>query len=90
MMIVAVTDDLRKIAGELEKLGVYTVKYGEYTGYTDAIIYNGDLDINSIENSYMPIYNDITQKGVLLVNAKGKSIDEIYGILSSKTYTSLF
>lgn len=89
---VAVQEGLNDIKGNLERLGydVYTL---QENNSVDAIVYMADgYDIsyyNTITNMNQGVNMD-ENKGAILINAKGKSIDEIEYIIENRVYSRIF
>lgn len=83
-MIVALEKGLERLKNELAAYNVQTVIYGEYRGYVDALLYEDIMDMSEM-------IDDVGGgRGILLINAKGKNVKEIYDILVRKTYSPLF
>jgi len=91
-MVIAIQKGIKKLRDELIQRG-YTVVEAESYGYPiDAIIYE-DTNYNvshisidnmpSAENSIRPNF------GVLMINSRNKSVDEIVEILNRRCYTPL-
>ncbi|MDR1101594.1 MAG: YkuS family protein, partial [Clostridiales bacterium] len=78
-MIVAVAGYITGAASELGKRGHTVVKYGKYSGYVDAILYRGEVSFHQIN----VLTNNLSanQNGVLMINAEGKTFDDIDKIL---------
>ena len=85
-MIVALEKKLEYLKAELLKYNIQAVIYGEYSGYIDALLYDGIMDMSDMTNSAENEQN----RGVFLINAHGKSAREIHDILMRKTYSPLF
>ncbi len=83
-MIVALEKGLERLKSELAAYNVQTVIYGEYRGYVDALLYEGIMDMSEMTDDAGG------ERGILLINAKGKTTKEIYDILVRKTYSPLF
>ncbi len=83
-MIVALEKGLERLKSELAAYNVQTVIYGEYRGYVDALLYEDIMDMSEMTNDAGG------ERGILLINAKGKNAKEIYDILVRKTYSPLF
>lgn len=85
---VAVQGNLKEIKEELRKLG-YQVNDIEQSQNPDAIVYMST-------GEHIP-YKDMTSglemdnaNGAILINAEGKSIDDIQRIINSRIYSPLF
>lgn len=85
-MIIAVQDGLEKLAREISKYGIKTLMCSECECAVDAFIYIGE---------HMPTLQSVSAStaqsgGVFMINAYGKSAEEIVDILNRRTYTPLF
>lgn len=85
-MTVAVQKGLEHLAEALRGYGFDVVIYGEYQYPVDALVYMGER---------MPLTQSVSSAnhahhGVFMINARGKSTDEIAQILNRRTYTPLF
>lgn len=87
-MVIAFEKSLENMRAELDKMGFNTVIYGEYSGWVDALVYDRNIDISSI-NNLVPEYSDVSC-GILLVNCFKKSALEVADILRNRLYSSLF
>ena len=83
-MTVAVTKGLAALAEQLRALGYNVVTYGEYTYPIDALIYLGE------GLARFGVTSAAGAPGVLMINAKDKTISQIDGALKRRTYTPLF
>ncbi len=85
MKTIAVQEGLEEIKRALVNRGYNVVDFQE-TGYIDGIVYidkgQGFENLNSI--------GDVNPHGAIMVNARGKSIDEIGDIIESRKYGNLF
>lgn len=95
-VVIAVESGLQNISEELRKKGYTIVAYPEYKGIVDAFIYKEDM-INSIRQYQNSVMNDTmendysnTLKGVLVINANNKNINQIEAILKNRVYSPLF
>ena len=84
-MVVAVENGLENIKRGLADLGYHVVDAFGYKGAIDAYVYE-NIGISALDN-----YNSITQNreyftGVLIVNAKNKSINDINNVLKNRIY----
>lgn len=86
-MVVAVTNSLKHLAKDIEGLGYTVVVLGQYDYPIDAMIYTEYIP----EISYVSS-NNISKEnyGILMINAKNKTIKEIDTILKTKLYSPLF
>ena len=84
-MIVAVQKGLGNLSTQLRARGFDIVTYGEYNYPIDAVVYMGS------ENSPVMQTAPLTAGGsVLMVNAMGKTPDQLAVILNRRLYTPLF
>ena len=84
-MVVAVENGLENIKRGLIDLGYHVVDAFGYKGTIDAYVYE-NVGLSAIDN-----YNTTTQNtehfvGVLIVNAKNKSINDINTVLKNRIY----
>ncbi len=85
-MIIAIQSGLENLGKALREYGFEVVELGESDTVVDALIYMGEpMPHVSVTNKA-----DAYSRGVFMVNARGKSADEIAQILSRRTYTPLF
>lgn len=88
---VGVQEDLKDIKNELMKRGyIITSMDGEDL---DAVIYlnpKGEMPYLSNYINMNMGFNIVNEKSSLLINAEGKSIDEIEEIIRNRVYTPLF
>lgn len=92
-IIVAVQKELNNIKDALKNKGYEVVTLGEYNYPIDAMIYEGrSFQISYISSNNMPVMSVDSRSnyGVLMINATGKSIDEIERILKRRSYSPLF
>lgn len=91
-MVVAVTKGLEHLAGQLRSQEFEVVTFGEYAHPIDAVVYAGSgFHANSITSANISMSADTHGRyGVFMVNAEGKSADEVAEILRRRTYTPLF
>ncbi|WP_130805425.1 YkuS family protein [Senegalia massiliensis] len=88
MKRVSIQDGLNELAYELKKRGYEIVDHD-----SDAYIYMADgYDISNLTNMIdMNMGEDMNNsKGILLINASNKNIDQIEQILNKGYYTPLF
>lgn len=85
MKRIAVQQGLEGIGKELRNRGYEVVGYDD-RGYIDAIVYKSiDSSMGSVNNSAEGnIY------GAILINATGKTVDEIEYIIETRRYGNLF
>ena len=84
-MIIAVQKGMGDTGEQLRARGFDVVTYGEYNYPIDAVVYMG--------NKQSPLMMNMTadnQSSVLMVNATGKTPDDIEEILNRRLYTPLF
>lgn len=93
-MIIAVEKGLDDIKQQLESRGYECFYIGE-EGIADAVIYKDKdnhpyFEVN--KSSMTNLSNSIGGQsiGALLINAQGKTIEEILNILNRRTYSPLF
>ena len=85
-LIGAVDPALKPIAAPLRELGYNGVTYGKYFYPIDALVYTREsLAAYNVTGS-----NTAGGVGVLMINAKNKTIGQIDAVLKNKTYTPLF
>ncbi len=85
MKRIAVQHGLDEIGNKLQNRGYEVVGY-EDKGHIDAIVYESmDSSIENVNNSV-----DGNIYGALLINATGKTIDEIEHIIKTRRYGNLF
>lgn len=91
-MVVAITHDLEYLKAPLSTQGHKVVYLGSYDYPIDAMIFeNFSPNISYISNNNIPTNADDTfSYGVLMINAKNKSIEEISQILKTRLYSPLF
>lgn len=85
-MTVAVEKGLDGIKNTLLKKG-YTVIYAKSNVFADAYIFSGSRN-NGILSADNCLFQG--QNGVLMINAQGKTADDIDRILKSRLYSPLF
>jgi protease II len=97
MKVIAVQRGLDYIKNQLNQLGYKVVFYEEANCPIDALIYleeNNDntlLNINKyLSQQYTMLNPAYNYSGVILINAKDKSIDEIVQIIERRAYSPLF
>ncbi|NLM50008.1 MAG: hypothetical protein GX196_03540 [Clostridiaceae bacterium] len=87
-MIVAVQKGLNELKEQLRNMGYDVVTYLEYDHPIDAIVYeNIDISQNLFSSNYHSFDGNF---GILMVNAKNKTAQEIDAILKKKVYSPLF
>lgn len=92
-IIVGVQNGLDKIKKELKSRGYEVVNLEGYNYPIDAVVYEGNaFQISYISSNNMPEMTMGTRSGygVFMVNASGKSIDEIDIMLRNRSYSPLF
>ncbi|OQB14600.1 MAG: hypothetical protein BWY15_01112 [Firmicutes bacterium ADurb.Bin193] len=85
-MTVAVTSNLTTIAAQLRDLGYDVVTYGAYNYPIDAIVYSGE----ALSEANVTTANVSSSAGVLMINAKNKTIKQIDNSLKNRVYSPLF
>jgi hypothetical protein len=81
--IIAVDGRFEKLAARLEEKGYKVVDmYGQPTGVDVCIYYDGIRDFHNTDFS--------AGKRVLMIDGKGKTVEDIEAILQSGVYSSLF
>lgn len=92
-IIVAVQRSLGDVKDGLRKKGFEVVDPENYGYPIDAIVYEGHtFPISHISPNNMPTMGqgERGNYGVLMINATGKSLEEIEGILRKRYYSPLF
>lgn len=85
-MTISIMGDIPNVATELWQRGHKIVKYGQYSGHIDAIIYGG----SGLARTNVTAENTAGGRdGVLMVNAEGKTVEELESILKMGVYTPL-
>lgn len=86
-MVIAILEDLKDLGEALSQLGYKVVILGKYNYPIDAMIYASYIpDISYISSNNIPE----EKYGILMINAKGKTINEIDSILKTRLYSPLF
>lgn len=85
--IVAIQRGLEKVGRELEARG-YEVVHENFDGFVDAILYDSDRSRLSYLNNFDNVID--MDRGALVINAKGKGIDDIIYSIERRSYESLF
>lgn len=85
-MTVAMQKGLEYMSDTLRRHGFDVVIYGEYSYPVDALVYLGES---------MPLTSSVgtanhEHRGVFMINARGRSAEDIAQILMRRTYTPLF
>jgi hypothetical protein len=91
-MVVAITHDLEHLKEPLSAQGHKVVYLGSYDYPIDAMIFeNFSPNISYISNNNISTNADDTYGyGILMINAKNKSSEEINKILKTRLYSPLF
>ena len=91
-MVVAVAKGLEHLAGQLRGREFEVVTFGEYAHPVDAVVCVGNgFRTDGITNANISMSAGIHGRyGVFIVNAEGKTADEVAEILRRRTYTPLF
>jgi hypothetical protein len=92
-IVIAVQQGLDDIKNALRSRGYQVVDLEGYKYPIDAMIYSGrSFQLSHITSNNFQQMNTGSRDnyGILLINAMGKSIDEIERILTSRSYTPLF
>lgn len=84
---IAIQSGLEGIGRELEARG-YEVVDDHFEGYVDAILYNSDNSKLSYLNNFDNVID--MDKGAIIINAKGKSVQDILHTLERRAYDSIF
>ena len=84
-MVISLAPEIMHLKEPLEEKGFCTVAFSKNSTPVDALLY---YDENFISRNEL-LMNTQTVHGVLLVNVRNKSIDEIEYILQHKTYSPL-
>lgn len=79
-MVVAITEGMGEVAHKLRGMGYCVVKFGEYKNRIDAVVYtSGQLaEIQPVSTNF------VGTDGILMINAKGKTIGEIDSFLKRR------
>ncbi|AOT70479.1 YkuS family protein [Geosporobacter ferrireducens] len=85
--IIAIQSGLENVGKELEARG-YEVVHENFDGYVDAILYDSDRSRLSYLNNFDNVID--MDRGALVINAKGKGIDDIIYAIERRSYESLF
>ncbi|SHJ39012.1 Uncharacterised protein family (UPF0180) [Geosporobacter subterraneus DSM 17957] len=85
--IVAIQSGLENVGRELEARG-YEVVHENFDGFVDAILYDSDRSRLSYLNNFDNVID--MDRGALVINAKGKGIDDIIYSIERRSYESLF
>ena len=89
-MVVAITLEVEHLKEPLKGLGYEVVYLGKYDYPIDAMIFESfSPNLSYVTNNNIPT-NSTTSYGILMVNAKNKSLDEIDKILKTRRYSPLF
>lgn len=92
-IVVAVQSGLDSLKVELRKRNFDVVDLENYNYPIDAIVYEGNsFQISHVSRNNMPqmIMGNRSNYGVFIVNALGKSPDEIEDMLRTRYYSPLF
>ncbi|NLO81978.1 MAG: hypothetical protein GX094_02835 [Clostridiales bacterium] len=96
MKIIAVQRGLEQIMSNLEKLGYKTLYYDEINSPIDALIYYQEAEADTLVNLNRLLSQQFEthpyQKpfGAILINARGKSTEDIVNIIENRLYEPLF
>lgn len=93
LIIIGILKGLDHVKNELEKRGYEVVYVEDYSYPIDAIIYQGSsFQMSYISRNNMPIVNAGVRPnyGVLIINYKGQSVEEIENTLKKRCYSPLF
>lgn len=93
-IIIAVQQGLDSLKEGLKAKGYEVVDLEGYTYPIDAMIYQGNsFQISHISHNNMPLElraDRRTNYGVFMINATGRSLDEIVDMLKTRYYSPLF
>ena len=84
-MVISLSPEIMHLKDPLENMGFFTVPFSKNDIPVDALLY---YDENFISRNGLLMDTQTTQ-GVLLVNVRNKSIEEIEMILRYRTYSPL-
>lgn len=84
-MVISLSPEIMHLKDPLEDMGFFTVPFSKNDIPVDALLY---YDENFISRNGLLMDTQTTQ-GVLLVNVRNKSIEEIEMILRYRTYSPL-
>ena len=85
--IVAIQSGLENVGRELEARG-YEVVHENFDGVVDAILYDSDRSRLSYLNNFDNVID--MDRGALVINARGRGIDDIIYSIERRSYESLF
>lgn len=92
-MVVAVEKALSDLKKALRDRGFDVVSLEDYNYPIDAIVYEGNaFQVSHVSRNNMPEATMSTRNsyGVFMINAVGKSVDEIEDMLKHRYYSPLF
>lgn len=93
-MVIAVQKGLNAIGCALKDRGYEVVDAESYQYPIDAMVYEGNsFQISYISRNNMPVEmstNSRANYGIFIINASGKSIDQIEDMLKTRYYSPLF
>lgn len=96
-MVIAIQRGLEGLKEKLEQRGYRVYYEDEYTHPVDAYIYNNhsnimdtDYDFGSALTSSIEKRYNHNHRGVLLISAKNKNIEQIEQIINNRVYSPLF
>jgi len=95
--VIALEEGLDYIGEFLRSKGYRIVDWNEQNAAVDAVVYTGKKLESINAQAYSPMTSALTEDlsddrsfGVLLVNAQGKSAEEIYQIINHRVYEHIF
>jgi hypothetical protein len=95
MKTIAIERGLEELKAILEQRGYHAVYEDEITGYVSAYVYQGPNTLgqqafhSSLNNSLLS-GTAAENTGILLVNARDKTPDEIIAMIENRIYSPLF
>lgn len=95
METIALERGLENLKAALEQRGYHAVFEDEITGYVSAYVYQGENTLGqqalhaSLNNSLLSA-TDSENAGILLINARDRTPDEIIAMIENRVYSPLF
>lgn len=83
-MIVAIENGLNELKQYLENSG-HKIVDRNYRGAVDAYIFQNE-GFNGMDNFNFTLQNSTAESGVLMINAKNKTPDEVLKVLENRIY----
>jgi hypothetical protein len=92
LKVVAIEDGLEDIGKYLSAMGYKTVAWGQTDSAVDAVVYTGKkLEDIYTSNAFTNAHSldnkaDELSYGILLINAQGKTPEQVYKIIKNRVY----